>query len=243
VSLAGETYTEKVADASADSTFDYGGVPVIGSIGFPLLAHHFGGITFDYSRKLLTLRDPGQDRVFAGRPEAWTAPAAQVTAELPPAGAQPPAPRAHDLDSQAAQLQASRTQRPAAAPHPAAAPLGLDPGGYGSYGGWDGDSALAQNPNTPERAEFMRSQAEARKAARQDGAGLAQQLLTYSEQLGAQLPAVLHEATAPEAGAAARQAPDNGGGGSPPAPPDGAAAPGDTSPVRRRPADDASRSK
>jgi hypothetical protein len=68
--LGQERYTEKTVDASLDSTFTYDGLPVVGSIGFPLLARHFGGITFDYSQKLVYLRDPG-DHTFLGQPDAW----------------------------------------------------------------------------------------------------------------------------------------------------------------------------
>lgn len=74
VSLAGQTYRQKVVDAGMDATFSFNGRPVIGSIGFPLLAGHFGGMTFDYSRKLLILREPAEHRLFAGRPEAWETP-------------------------------------------------------------------------------------------------------------------------------------------------------------------------
>ncbi len=68
--LGQERYTEKTVDASLDSTYTYDGLPVVGAIGFPLLARHFGGITFDYSDKLVYLRDPG-DHTFLGQPEAW----------------------------------------------------------------------------------------------------------------------------------------------------------------------------
>ncbi len=80
VSLAGQTYRQKVVDAGMDSTFSFNGRPVIGSIGFPLLAGHFGGMTFDYSRKLLILREPAEHRLFAGRPEAWETPEPGVPA-------------------------------------------------------------------------------------------------------------------------------------------------------------------
>ncbi len=75
VSLGSATYSEKTVDAMMASSFDHDGVPVVGSIGFPLLARHFGGITFDYSRQLMYLRDPSENHVFAGRPEAWSDPA------------------------------------------------------------------------------------------------------------------------------------------------------------------------
>jgi hypothetical protein len=69
--LGQERYTEKTVDASLDSTFTYDGLPVVGSIGFPLLARHFGGITFDYSQKMVYLRNPGENNTFLGQPEAW----------------------------------------------------------------------------------------------------------------------------------------------------------------------------
>lgn len=71
VELGGERYTEAVVDASLDSTYSYNGLPVAGAIGFPLLARHFGGITFDYHRRRVYLRDPGENLTFLGRPEAW----------------------------------------------------------------------------------------------------------------------------------------------------------------------------
>ena len=75
VSIAGRTYREKSVDAAMDSTYSYEGVPVVGSIGFPLLARHFGGITFDYSRDAMFVRNPGDDLVFTGNPKAWDKPA------------------------------------------------------------------------------------------------------------------------------------------------------------------------
>lgn len=74
LSLAGHTYREKVADAGMSPTFSFNGLPVVGTIGFPLLARHYGGLTFDYRNKLLYVREPGENRVFAGRPDAWTIP-------------------------------------------------------------------------------------------------------------------------------------------------------------------------
>jgi len=74
LSLGGQTYHQNAADAGMAATFSFNGVPVVGSIGFPLLARHYGGVTFDYSNKLLYLRDPAEERIFAGRPEAWDAP-------------------------------------------------------------------------------------------------------------------------------------------------------------------------
>jgi len=71
LSLGGQTYHEKAVDAAMDYTFQYDGIPVVGSIGFSLLARHFGGITFDYSHKLLYLRDPAENHEFFGQPEAW----------------------------------------------------------------------------------------------------------------------------------------------------------------------------
>jgi hypothetical protein len=71
VNLAGQNYTEKTVDATPVNTYSYDGVPVAGAIGFSLLARHFGGMTFDYRRRALYLRDPGTDLKFAGRPEAW----------------------------------------------------------------------------------------------------------------------------------------------------------------------------
>jgi hypothetical protein len=181
LSLGGATYTEKVVDAGADSTFDYGGVPVVGSIGFPLLARHFGGITFDYSRKLLTLREPAENRVFAGRPEAWTVPA--LRAQAPP----PPARDFSAGDQSLPEVQLSRPAR-ALPPPVRSQQLGLDPGGYGSYGGDESAAGLATNPNTPERAALMRAEAAARQAARRGGTDLAEELLRYAEEFGAALP-------------------------------------------------------
>jgi hypothetical protein len=194
VSVGGTTYTEKVADASADSTYDYAGLPVIGSIGFPLLARHFGGITFDYARKIVTLRDPAESRTFAGRPEAWKQ-LPQLTAQMPeapPAGAAGSQHRtsAQEMDAAATQMQLSRALPPGSRAQPPAAPLGLDPGGYGAYGS-DMESAMALNPNTPARAALLRAQAELRQTSRRDGAALAQQLMAYSEELGARLPAAV----------------------------------------------------
>ena len=71
LSLAGQRYTEKTVSAAPDSTFTFAGLPVVGAIGFPLLARHFGGITFDYSLRRVFLREPAAERVFTGRPEAW----------------------------------------------------------------------------------------------------------------------------------------------------------------------------
>ena len=91
----------------------------------PLLARHFGGITFDYSRKLLWLRNPGQNRVFAGDTAAWTVPAAQPRQALAQAD--------HDDDALADAVQA-RQSKPAAAAPPARR-VGLDSDyEYGSGG-------------------------------------------------------------------------------------------------------------
>jgi len=82
LSLAGVTCHERTVDAAMDGTYNYEGVPVAGSIGFPLLASHFGGMTFDYSRQTLYLRDPGQGLVFSGNPGAWDNPPAQLSWQL-----------------------------------------------------------------------------------------------------------------------------------------------------------------
>lgn len=74
LNLAGQQYTEHTVDAVGENTYNYDGVPVIGAIGFPLLARHFAGLTFDYSRAALYLRGPAEDRTFSGSPEAWEAP-------------------------------------------------------------------------------------------------------------------------------------------------------------------------
>jgi len=93
LSLAGHTCQQPLVDAGMESTYSYDGVPVVGVIGFPLLARHFGGITFDYSHKMLYLRDPGDDHVFAGRPEAWESkpatPYSRRTEETPPSSLDP----------------------------------------------------------------------------------------------------------------------------------------------------------
>ena len=68
--LGQERYTEKTVDASLDSTYVYDGLPVVGAIGFPMLARHFGGVSFDYAQKRVYLRDPGE-HTFLGQPEAW----------------------------------------------------------------------------------------------------------------------------------------------------------------------------
>jgi len=79
LSLAGRTYRESAADAGLASTFSFNGVPVVGAIGFPLLARHYGGMTFDYSNRLLYLREPADERTFAGRPDAWEIPTYPVS--------------------------------------------------------------------------------------------------------------------------------------------------------------------
>jgi hypothetical protein len=71
LNLAGQSYTEKTVDATPVNTYAYDGIPVAGAIGFSMLARHFGGLTFDYRRRALYLREPGQDLHFTGRPEAW----------------------------------------------------------------------------------------------------------------------------------------------------------------------------
>ncbi|MCC7477157.1 hypothetical protein IT575_01755 [bacterium] len=73
VTLGGQTFEEKTVDAAPEGTYHYNGVPVIGSIGFSLLARHYGGVTFDYHNKYLYLRDPSQQREFKTSTEAWTA--------------------------------------------------------------------------------------------------------------------------------------------------------------------------
>jgi hypothetical protein len=103
--LAGRTYREKTVDAGLDGTYVFDGRPVAGSIGFSLLARHFGGITFDYSRKLMYLREPAENREFSGRPEEWEQPPA--LGEQLFAYNQEPAPTEEEL---AAQRRQSRTQ-------------------------------------------------------------------------------------------------------------------------------------
>lgn len=73
LTFGGQTFQEKTVDAAPEGTYHYNGVPVIGSIGFSLLARHFGGVTFDYRNKYLYLRDPSQEREFKTSAEAWTA--------------------------------------------------------------------------------------------------------------------------------------------------------------------------
>lgn len=65
VALAGQSLTERTVDAGAGASFNFAGRPVAGSIGFALLAKHFGGFTFDYSQKLLYLRPPGEAPLIA----------------------------------------------------------------------------------------------------------------------------------------------------------------------------------
>jgi hypothetical protein len=76
LNLAGQQYMEHTVDAVGDNTYSFDGVPVIGAIGFPLLARHFSGLTFDYSRAALYLRGAAEDRTFLGSPEAWEPPVA-----------------------------------------------------------------------------------------------------------------------------------------------------------------------
>lgn len=76
LNLAGQQYTEHTVDAVGDNTYSFDGVPVIGAIGFPLLARHFAGLTFDYSHAALYLRGPSEERTFYGSPEAWEPPVA-----------------------------------------------------------------------------------------------------------------------------------------------------------------------
>jgi hypothetical protein len=123
-SLAGGTYNQKAVDASQDSTFSYAGVPVIGSIGFSLLAQHFGGVTFDYSRKLMWLRDAAQHRDFVGQPAAWGI--ADRVSSKPAEGA------AVSSDPQAAAAAAGASVASSLRRNAAAAPeeMGLDPGGF-----------------------------------------------------------------------------------------------------------------
>lgn len=71
LNIGGQDYVEPSVDASLESTYDFDGVPVAGAIGFPLFARHFGGLTFDYGRSALYLRDPGENRTFTGSPESW----------------------------------------------------------------------------------------------------------------------------------------------------------------------------
>jgi len=89
-SLAGHTYREKVADAGVSPTFSFNGLPVVGTIGFPLLARHYGGLTFDYRNKLLYVREPAEERVFAGRPDAWQVPTYPPQLVLADAGGRRP---------------------------------------------------------------------------------------------------------------------------------------------------------
>ncbi|MBN2083369.1 hypothetical protein JW859_14325 [bacterium] len=99
LSLAGRTYRESAADAGLASTFSFNGVPVVGAIGFPLLARHYGGVTFDYTNHLLYLREPADERVFAGRPDAWETPTYPVSPfELARHGEQPTGIRSDQLD-------------------------------------------------------------------------------------------------------------------------------------------------
>ena len=84
--LAGQTYHENAADATPEATFTYNGLPVVGAIGFPLLARHYGNLTFDYSNKLLYLGEPSEHREFTGRPEAWITPATPGQTMLADAG-------------------------------------------------------------------------------------------------------------------------------------------------------------
>jgi len=72
VSLGSQTYQANVVDALMKPSYEYQGLPVVGSLGFSMLAKHYGGVTFDYSRKLISLREPGEDYEFAGNPSAWT---------------------------------------------------------------------------------------------------------------------------------------------------------------------------
>jgi hypothetical protein len=156
-SLAGETYTEKAVDAAPEYTFSYGGVPVAGAIGFPLLARHFGGITFDYSRKLLWLRNPGENRTFAGQVAAWTVPAAQPRERL--AAASPASERDRTDDDALADEVQARSTPSSRASAPAQRRIGLDD----SYSYGNGGQAHASNPNTPERAAQMREEARQRR--------------------------------------------------------------------------------
>ncbi len=73
LTLGGQTFEEKTVDAAPEGTYSYNGVPVIGSIGFSLLARHYGGVTFDYQNKYLYLREPSAQREFKTSAEAWTA--------------------------------------------------------------------------------------------------------------------------------------------------------------------------
>lgn len=220
VTLGSSTYTEKVADAGADSTFDYGGVPVIGSIGFPLLARHFGGITFDYSRKLLTLRQPGENRVFAGRPEAWIAPATLVATTPPTTPAAPAA--AGNTPAETDDAAAARSVPARSQPGPVPEPPGLD-------------SGPGLNPNTPARAEQLRAEAQAHRAVQRIAAQLSEQLLKFSEEFGAQLPRSVPRPLAPEQAAqSSASTPAQHATGD-------AASPAEEPKLRRTPADTGSR--
>lgn len=156
LSLAGSTFTQKVVDAAPEYTFSYGGVPVAGAIGFSLLARHFGGITFDYSRKLLWLRNPGENRVFEGQVAAWDEPAVYTRLVV--------ADDADDdtlADAAQAVVQAAPAGGSSRSTAPAPRQFGLDPYGYSSGDGHAG------NPNTPERAAQLREEARLRKAERE----------------------------------------------------------------------------
>jgi hypothetical protein len=150
VSLAGQTYSEKTVDAAPDSTFTYAGKPVAGSIGFSMLARHFGGITIDYGKKLMLLRDPSQSREFTGNIAAWASADTQPrnyalnrpAEEQAPAGASRiPDERRAIEEPRASEVRAgSETERPVLQFYSGTQAVGA--GGWGSSVDGQSNSAL-----------------------------------------------------------------------------------------------------
>jgi hypothetical protein len=138
VGIGNESYTEKTVDATPISTFEYEGIPVAGAVGFSMLARHFGGLTFDYRRRALYLRDPGENLLFTGRPEAWGG-AALARADLE--GDAPPAAPARAVGEVPEYAKATHAE-PDEAAASSALPTPAEPQPAGQFG------ALPPNPPT-----------------------------------------------------------------------------------------------